>query len=141
MYGRFVISRGFRRIQFETLETRQNVSRRWRKYLVIFFLLKYCETSFDGWQLRHVNLLTIKNWEFQWYTNNRSNSYVEDGILKIRPTLTSVDYDVNFLTSGTIDLNGALPTDTYVSCKILTIEIKLNCKLFFALLFFFFVLI
>ncbi|KAG0189961.1 hypothetical protein DFQ28_002686 [Apophysomyces sp. BC1034] len=28
------------------------------------------------------------NWEFQWYTNNRSNSFVRDGILYIRPTLT-----------------------------------------------------
>lgn len=29
------------------------------------------------------------NWEFQYYTNNRSNSFVEDGILYIKPTLTS----------------------------------------------------
>ncbi len=29
------------------------------------------------------------NWEFQYYTNNRTNSYVRDGILYLRPTLTS----------------------------------------------------
>ncbi|KAI8140183.1 concanavalin A-like lectin/glucanase domain-containing protein [Fennellomyces sp. T-0311] len=29
------------------------------------------------------------NWEFQWYTNNRSNSFVEDGILYIKPTFTA----------------------------------------------------
>jgi beta-glucanase (GH16 family) len=29
------------------------------------------------------------NWEFQWYVNNRSNSFVENGVLYIRPTLTS----------------------------------------------------
>jgi hypothetical protein len=28
------------------------------------------------------------NWEFQWYTNNRSNSWVEDGVLNLKPTLT-----------------------------------------------------
>jgi hypothetical protein len=29
------------------------------------------------------------NWEFQLYHNNRTNSYVEDGIFHIKPTLTS----------------------------------------------------
>lgn len=28
------------------------------------------------------------NWEFEWYANNRSNSYVKDGVLYIKPTLT-----------------------------------------------------
>lgn len=28
------------------------------------------------------------NWEFQMYTNNRSNSFVDNGILYLRPTLT-----------------------------------------------------
>ena len=27
--------------------------------------------------------------EFQLYTNNRSNSYVEDGVLYLQPTLTA----------------------------------------------------
>lgn len=31
------------------------------------------------------------NWEFEWYTNNRSNSFVENGVLAIKPTLTA-DY-------------------------------------------------
>ncbi|CAH1155650.1 unnamed protein product [Phaedon cochleariae] len=51
------------------------------------------------------------NWEFQWYTNNRSNSYVEDGILHIKPTLVADDYGNDFLYSGTIDLNGGSPAD------------------------------
>ena len=29
------------------------------------------------------------NWEFEYYTNNRSNSYVKNGILYIKPTLLS----------------------------------------------------
>ncbi|ORX58884.1 concanavalin A-like lectin/glucanase [Hesseltinella vesiculosa] len=28
------------------------------------------------------------SWEFQWYTNNRSNSFVQDGILYLMPTFT-----------------------------------------------------
>lgn len=31
------------------------------------------------------------NWEFQWYDNDPVNSYVENGILYLRPTFTS-DY-------------------------------------------------
>ncbi|KAJ3329146.1 hypothetical protein HDU76_008518 [Blyttiomyces sp. JEL0837] len=29
------------------------------------------------------------NWEFEWYTNNRSNSYVKDSVLYLRPTFTA----------------------------------------------------
>jgi hypothetical protein len=28
------------------------------------------------------------NWEFEWYVNNRTNSYVKDGVLYIKPSLT-----------------------------------------------------
>ena len=28
------------------------------------------------------------NWEFEWYVNNRSNSYVKNGVLYIKPTMT-----------------------------------------------------
>ncbi|KAI8916967.1 putative glucan binding protein [Powellomyces hirtus] len=29
------------------------------------------------------------NWEFEWYTNNRTNSYTKDGSLYLHPTLTA----------------------------------------------------
>lgn len=51
----------------------------------------------------------FQNWEFQWYTNNRSNSYVENGILHLRPTFTSDEYGEGFLSSGTVDVNGGSP--------------------------------
>ena len=38
--------------------------------------------------------LKKKNGEFQWYVNDRANTYVQDGHLYIRPTLT-VDYHPN----------------------------------------------
>lgn len=46
--------------------------------------------------------------EFQYYTNNRSNSFVEDGNLNIRPTLTSDDFGELFLYTGSLNLHGAL---------------------------------
>lgn len=54
--------------------------------------------------------LTIKfnalhqNWEFQWYTNNRRNSFVQNGELHLRPTLTADEYGEQFLFSGTVNL-------------------------------------
>ncbi|KAJ8019722.1 Beta-1,3-glucan-binding protein [Holothuria leucospilota] len=51
------------------------------------------------------------NWEFQYYTNNRSNSFVRDNVLYIKPTLTSDKEGEAFLTSGTLSLWGASPAD------------------------------
>jgi len=28
------------------------------------------------------------NWEFEYYTNNRTNSFVKEGVLHLQPTLT-----------------------------------------------------
>ncbi|KAK9891860.1 hypothetical protein WA026_017348 [Henosepilachna vigintioctopunctata] len=51
------------------------------------------------------------NWEFQWYTNNRTISFVEDGILNIKPRLLADDTGEQFLYSGTLDINGGSPSD------------------------------
>nr|CAD7402313.1 unnamed protein product [Timema poppensis] len=51
------------------------------------------------------------NWEFEIYTNNRSNTFAQDGSLHIRPTLTSDHYGEQFLSSGTINLLGGAPAD------------------------------
>ncbi|XP_076106848.1 beta-1,3-glucan-binding protein-like isoform X2 [Mytilus galloprovincialis] len=55
------------------------------------------------------------NWEFQYYTNNRSNSYVKDGTLFIKPTLTSDHYGEKFLTSGSLALWGGSSADMCTS--------------------------
>ncbi|XP_071096802.1 beta-1,3-glucan-binding protein-like [Haliotis cracherodii] len=52
------------------------------------------------------------NWEFQFYTNNRTNTYVRDGVLYIKPTLTVDQFGEAFLTSGKLELWGAGPHDT-----------------------------
>jgi hypothetical protein len=47
----------------------------------------------------------LQELEFQYYNNNRSNSFIEDGNLNIRPTLTAEDFGELFLYSGTLDLH------------------------------------
>lgn len=42
------------------------------------------------------------NWEFQWYLNNRDNSFTKNGCLHIKPRLTSDYFGEGFLTSGRI---------------------------------------
>lgn len=56
-------------------------------------------------------MLYFQNWEFQLFSNNRSNSFTEQGLLNIRPTLTSNDFGETFLTTGTLSLHGGAPAD------------------------------
>ena len=49
------------------------------------------------------------NKEFQYYTNNRTNSYVKNGVLHLKPTLTNDIYGDDFLVSGELDLWGNSP--------------------------------
>ncbi|XP_055613773.1 beta-1,3-glucan-binding protein-like, partial [Uranotaenia lowii] len=66
--------------------------------------------DFEIWE--HENTLAGGgNWEFQWYTNNRSNSFVEDGVLYLKPTLTSQEFGDGFLSSGTLSLLGNRPVE------------------------------
>lgn len=67
------------------------------------------------------------NWEFQWYTNNRSNSYAENGILYLTPTLTADAIGEAGLSSASISLHGGTSVDGYVhKCsEILSIKVCL----------------
>ncbi|KAL1505517.1 hypothetical protein ABEB36_005065 [Hypothenemus hampei] len=68
--------------------------------------------SFDLSRWQHENTLAGGgNWEFEYYLNNRSNSFVKDGNLHIKPTYLSDDYGEDFLHSGTLDINGGSPAD------------------------------
>lgn len=47
------------------------------------------------------------NWEFEYYHNNRSNSFVQDGVLYIKPTLTADRIgEANLKAGYTLDLWG-----------------------------------
>jgi beta-glucanase (GH16 family) len=52
------------------------------------------------------------NWEFQYYTNNRTNSFVKDGVLHLKPTLTSdLTGDESLMNGHEINLWGSTPAD------------------------------
>lgn len=61
--------------------------------------------NFDTWQ-HEITAGGGGNWEFQYYTNNRTNSYVRDGALYLKPTLTEDKYGAGFVTSGNLELWG-----------------------------------
>ncbi|KAI9105507.1 beta-1,3-glucan-binding protein [Phlyctochytrium arcticum] len=68
------------------------------------------EDNFDTFDLskwKHdVTMSGGGNWEFQMYVNNRTNSYVKDGVLEIRPTFTSDVIGADkLLNGGVMDLN------------------------------------
>ncbi|XP_058467022.1 beta-1,3-glucan-binding protein-like [Malaya genurostris] len=44
------------------------------------------------------------NNEFQWYSGSDRNSYVKDGNLVLRPTLTADEFGEEFLSTGTVDI-------------------------------------
>lgn len=61
--------------------------------------------TFDTVKWAHeVTLSGGGNGEFEYYRNNRSNSYAQDGHLHIKPTYLADDYGEDFLYSGTLDL-------------------------------------
>jgi hypothetical protein len=55
------------------------------------------------------------NWEFEYYSNNRTNSYVRDSILYLRPTLTVDTIGEDSLFNGAMDLGGGPPADQCTS--------------------------
>ncbi|CAH2003596.1 unnamed protein product [Acanthoscelides obtectus] len=44
------------------------------------------------------------NWEFEWYSPDKRNSYVQNGVLHIKPTLLADEKGNDFLYKGTITI-------------------------------------
>ena len=55
------------------------------------------------------------NWEFEWYTNNRTNSFVQDGVLYLQPTLFVDNVGEDFLRTGDWNIWGGTPASTCTS--------------------------
>nr|CAD7405744.1 unnamed protein product [Timema poppensis] len=62
--------------------------------------------NLDSWQ-HEITASGGRHSEFQMFVNNRSNSFVRDGVLHIRPTLTKDVLGENFLFNGVLDLRGS----------------------------------
>ena len=74
------------------------------------------EDEFDTFNLslwkHEITLSGGGNWEFQAYLNNRSNSYVRDGILYIKPTLLEDQIGFENVRHGyTLNVWGSSPAD------------------------------
>lgn len=67
---------------------------------------------FDQSVWRHENTLSGGgNWEFQWYVNDRFNSYTTGGTLHLRPTFTADTYSEEFLRNGNVRIPANECTD------------------------------
>ena len=77
------------------------------------------EDNFDTFSLKNwEHELTMSgggNWEFEWYVNNRSNSYVKNGVLYIKPTMTEDAIGTDALKKGDINIWGGSPADMCTS--------------------------
>eukprot|EP00002_Diphylleia_rotans_P006527 TRINITY_DN15897_c0_g1_i1.p1 TRINITY_DN15897_c0_g1~~TRINITY_DN15897_c0_g1_i1.p1 ORF type:complete len:368 (-),score=59.01 TRINITY_DN15897_c0_g1_i1:132-1235(-) len=73
------------------------------------------DDSFDSFDLKtwkhEITLGGGGNWEFQLYHNNRTNSYVRDGVLYIRPTLTREKIGRENMMSMRMDMWGSYPAN------------------------------
>ncbi|XP_050682164.1 beta-1,3-glucan-binding protein-like isoform X1 [Leptidea sinapis] len=68
--------------------------------------------QFDLEKWQHENTLAGGgNWEFQYYSNNRTNSFTNNGILYIRPSLTSDQFGEGFLSSGHLNVEEGATAD------------------------------
>ena len=67
--------------------------------------------NFKNWQ-HEITMGGGGNWEFEMYVNNRTNSFVKEGVLHIQPTFTA-DFlgSETLMKTGELDLWGASPAD------------------------------
>ena len=73
------------------------------KYPCVIFEENFDTLDHKTWT-HWITAAATGNKEFQYYTNNRSNSFVKEGRLNLKATLTNNTFGDDFLTSGTLDL-------------------------------------
>ena len=62
------------------------------------------------------------NWEFEWYSNNRTNSFVEDSVLYLQPSLTQDAIGLDAMLHGDINIWGGqygneCTTNAFYGCE------------------------
>jgi beta-glucanase (GH16 family) len=70
--------------------------------------------DFSKWQ-HEITMGGGGNWEFEWYTNNRTNSFVEDGVLYLQPTLSVENFGDATLHGGDVNIWGGSPASVCTS--------------------------
>jgi hypothetical protein len=66
--------------------------------------------NFKNWQ-HELTMGGGGNWEFEWYVNNRTNSFVKEGVLYLAPTLTEDAIGENAMKTGDVNIWGGSPAD------------------------------
>ena len=77
--------------------------------------------DFSKWQ-HEVTLGGGGNWEFEWYSNNRTNSFVQDGVLYLQPTLTQDAIGLDTMMTGDVNIWGGqfgqqCTTNAFYGCE------------------------
>jgi beta-glucanase (GH16 family) len=81
----------------------------------LIFFDDFNTIDFNTWQ-HEITLGGGGNWEFEYYTNNRSNSYTNNSVLYLKPTLTADRIGEQFVLNGyTMDVWGSTPADACTS--------------------------
>lgn len=80
------------------------------------------EDNFDNFNLdkweHEITLAGGGNFEFQWYGNNRSNSFCENGNLYLRPTLTEDTLGAEGMTKGFLSVHGGNPAEVCTNAQL-----------------------
>lgn len=83
----------------------------------LIFEENFDELDQSKWK-HEVTLSGGGNNEFQWYVNDRENSFIKDGNLHIKPTLTADTIGEEELKSGTVEIpTGECTDDSNWGCK------------------------
>ena len=80
----------------------------------IIFQDDFNTLNFTTWQ-HELTMGGGGNWEFEMYVNNRTNSFVKDGVLHLKPTYTSDMLGEDGMKTGSFNLWGSTPADTCTS--------------------------
>ena len=77
--------------------------------------------NFDNWS-HEMTMGGGGNWEFEWYTNNRTNSFVEDGVLYLQPTLMSENIGADAMHTADMniwgsDVAGGCTSNAFYGCE------------------------
>ena len=75
---------------------------------------QFDKLDFSKWQ-HEISLSGGGNWEFEWYTNNRTNSFVEDGVLYLQPTLFKDNIGDAAMHTADFNIWGGSPADVCTS--------------------------
>ena len=80
----------------------------------LIFEDNFDKLDFKKWQ-HELTMGGGGNWEFEIYRNNRTNSFVDEGVLYLQPTLTSEALGLDTMMYGSYNLWGGSPADTCTS--------------------------